>query len=492
MEHNFMNHMSREAINNSDSLLLGVGSTGLREDISLNQKLDYPTITSTSSTPNWVLKLVNEFSMKEESFAARRCCPMRCTMFRAPTNMKRVNERAYDPVLVSIGPFHYKNALLQEMEEHKLRFLFGSMRYESKEEREHWLQQLADAMKRLEGRARWCYSEAFEHISTDDFVRMMVIDGCFIIELFRYYLRSEKEILDDPIFRTRWKLPVIRLDLVKLENQLPFFVLQELYQLTSLGHEPPLIHVALKFLDPLLTRAQKTPIQDHFLEQAPDHLLALFHSTFKPIYHQPLPISFGSLMQEKKCLIPSVRELQRVGISLKSGEGDLLDIKYHSHHMTFLTGRALLEIPPLFIDHKTGPILRNLVAYEQCDKIVRPYFTSYIMFFDGLVNTPEDVQILRKKKIFYHVLGSDNEVSELLNDLTKDVAYDWHDCYLSPLIHNIYLHSNKAYLKIQAAIRREYFSSPVNSISYLITFLLLYLTVIQTMFTVIAYIRPRP
>ncbi|KAK7849329.1 UPF0481 protein At3g47200-like [Quercus suber] len=493
MEHNFMNHMSREAISNSDSLLLGVGSTGLREDISLNQKLDYPTITSTSSTPNWVLKLVNEYSMKEESFATPRYCPMPCTMFRAPTNMKRVDEHAYDPVLVSIGPFHYKNPLLKEMEEHKLRFLFGSMRYESKEEREHWLQRLAEAMKRLEGRARWCYSEAFKHISTDDFVRMMVIDGCFIIELFRYYLRSEKEILDDPIFRTRWKLPVIRLDLVKLENQLPFFVLQELYLLTSLGHEPPLIRVALNFLDPLLTRAQKTPIKDHFLEQAPDHLLALFHSTFKPIYHHPLPSSYGSLIQEKKCLIPSVRELQRVGIFLKSGEGDLLDIKYQSHHMTVLTGRASLEIPPLFIDYKTGPILRNLVAYEQCNRSVKPYFTSYIIFFDGLVNTPEDVQILRNKRIFYHVLGSDHEVSVLLNDLTKDVAYDhWHECYLSPLIQKIYLRSNKTYLKIIAAIRREYFSSPTNTISYLITFLLLYLSVIQTMFTIIAYIRPHP
>ena len=65
--------------------------------------------------------------------------------------------------------------------------------------------------------------------------------------------------------------------------------------------------------------------------------------------------------------------------------------------MTILTGRALLEIPHLFIDHKTGPILRNLVAYEQCDKTVKPYFTSYIMFFDGLVNTPEDVQIVRRR-----------------------------------------------------------------------------------------------
>ena len=128
---------------------------------------------------------------------------------------------------------------------------------------------------------------------------------------------------------------------------------------------------------------------------------------------------------------------------------------------------------------KTGPILRNLVAYEQCNKSVKPYFTSYIIFFNGLMNKPKDIQILCKKRILYHVLGSNNEVCDLLNSLTKDVAYDWHECYLSPLIQKIYLRSNKTYPKIMVAIRHKYFSSPINSISYIIMVLLLYLSVIQ-------------
>ena len=98
-------------------------------------------------------------------------------MFRAPTNMRRVDKHAYDLAVVSIGPFHYKKALVQG---HKLQFLFSLTRYQSKEEREHRLQHLAEAMKKLEGRARQCYSETFEDISTDFFVRMMAIDGCFI------------------------------------------------------------------------------------------------------------------------------------------------------------------------------------------------------------------------------------------------------------------------------------------------------------------------
>ena len=90
-------------------------------------------------------------------------------MLRAPTNMKRVDEHVYDPVLDSIDPFHYKKKLLQEMEEHKLRFLFCLMRYQGKEKRELRLLRLAEAMKRLEGRARQCYLEDFEHIKKKKF-----------------------------------------------------------------------------------------------------------------------------------------------------------------------------------------------------------------------------------------------------------------------------------------------------------------------------------
>ena len=82
-------------------------------------------------------------------------------MFRAPTNMRRVDKCAYDHAVVSIGPFHYKQALVQG---HKLQFLFSLTRYQSKEEGENRLQHLAEAMKKLVGRARQCYSETFEDI----------------------------------------------------------------------------------------------------------------------------------------------------------------------------------------------------------------------------------------------------------------------------------------------------------------------------------------
>ena len=53
----------------------------------------------------------------------------------------------------------------------------------------------------------------------------------------------------------------------------------------------------------------------------------------------------------------------------------LLDIKFKSEE---------LMIPTLFIDDGIGPFLRNLVAYEQSNRYVAPFFSSCC--FPGLLS----------------------------------------------------------------------------------------------------------
>ncbi|CAB4293861.1 unnamed protein product [Prunus armeniaca] len=60
---------------------------------------------------------------------------------------------------------------------------------------------------------------------------MMILDGCFLIELFRKY-QSHQEDVNDPIFRMDCMFQYLCHDLLLLENQLPWFVLQHLYHLT--------------------------------------------------------------------------------------------------------------------------------------------------------------------------------------------------------------------------------------------------------------------
>lgn len=130
------------------------------------------------------------------------------TIYHVPRNMKEVYRKAYLPKLVSIGPFHHGARHLWIMEEHKMRYLLRTLGYELDQGKDpckgeelevrslgvvQRLEQLEMVVKELEPRARECYSE-FLDIETDEFVKMMVIDGCFLIELLRLYYKFDQEV----------------------------------------------------------------------------------------------------------------------------------------------------------------------------------------------------------------------------------------------------------------------------------------------------------
>ncbi|KAM2585140.1 hypothetical protein TB2_046044 [Malus domestica] len=45
---------------------------------------------------------------------------------------------------------------------------------------------------------RSCYDEEIDHLSSDQFVKMMVVVGCFIIQLIREYCQEDED--DDNVF----------------------------------------------------------------------------------------------------------------------------------------------------------------------------------------------------------------------------------------------------------------------------------------------------
>ena len=94
---------------------------------------------------------------------------------------------------------------------------------------------------------------------------MMLIDGCFIIELFKElnqkqnFTQQKLDIDEERSLIKRWMLPTLRRDLIMLENQLPLFVLCELFQLitnssSSTKATPSLQELALRFFNPLFQR----------------------------------------------------------------------------------------------------------------------------------------------------------------------------------------------------------------------------------------------
>ncbi|KAK9921198.1 hypothetical protein M0R45_029719 [Rubus argutus] len=120
-------------------------------------------------------------------------------------------------------------------------------------------------------------------MSSSDFVEMMVLDGYFIIELFRHVCRNDDVIgKNDPISSMPWLIPILTRDLLKLENQLPFFILERLFDLTHTpGFGDPLPLLALKFFNlsfPRPIQVLKETSGDS--EAGVSHLLSLFHLSF--------------------------------------------------------------------------------------------------------------------------------------------------------------------------------------------------------------------
>ncbi|XP_031405698.1 uncharacterized protein LOC116214433 [Punica granatum] len=131
-------------------------------------------------------------------------------IFRVRHDIRAVNEKAYEPKLLSIGPYHYdkRRSKLQHMEEHKLRYLDDIIRRREERDgvsRTDQLREYLRVLEELKDRARGYYAEAVA-LEKDDFQEMLLLDGCFIIEQFRQATwiarRHEREM--DPLFMADW------------------------------------------------------------------------------------------------------------------------------------------------------------------------------------------------------------------------------------------------------------------------------------------------
>ncbi|KAJ1377774.1 hypothetical protein SESBI_48527 [Sesbania bispinosa] len=82
----------------------------------------------------------------------------------------------------------------------------------------------------MEERAFSCYDGPI-NLSNNEFVEMVVIDGCFVLELFRGATEGFEKLgysRNDHIFGMCGSMHSIQKDMIMLENQHPLFVLDRL------------------------------------------------------------------------------------------------------------------------------------------------------------------------------------------------------------------------------------------------------------------------
>ncbi|KAJ6302202.1 hypothetical protein OIU77_016316 [Salix suchowensis] len=154
----------------------------------------------------------------------------KCCIFRVPPILRRHRESAYIPNAFSIGPWHRNLPLMESTEKIKLKYLEGLLSRESKSG--VTLKELYDSTKEIKKEARSCYAEPIDD-AEEDFIRILVIDGCFLIELFRKDQDSGLREDDDPIFNMACMMQYLYHDLILVENQIPWLVLEHLFNKTS-------------------------------------------------------------------------------------------------------------------------------------------------------------------------------------------------------------------------------------------------------------------
>ncbi|KAJ6398355.1 hypothetical protein OIU77_019204 [Salix suchowensis] len=334
------------------------------------------------------------------------------------------------------------------------------------------LEVLLKAIQPLEQQARECYSQII-HLDSDEFIEMMVVDGCFIIELFRKVGNVVDFEDDDPIVTMAWIIPFFYRDLLRLENQIPFFVLECLFDITRMPGEesgPSLCKLALDFFNYALQRPDHIIARHNNLKAR--HLLDLIRSSFID-FEQAEPLGTDTSTP----VIHSVSKLRRAGIELSQGnpEDSFLVVRFEN---------GVIEMPTITIDETITSFLLNCVAFEQCHNGSSKHFTTYATLLDCLVNTFKDVEHLCDCNIIENYFGTDSEVASFINDLGKEVAFDIERCYLSKLFSDIDEYYKNSWHVQWASFRYTYFSTPWSFISALAALIILLLTVAQTFYTI--------
>ena len=139
-----------------------------------------------------------------------------CCIFRVPDVLRRQKEQAYEPDIVSIGPLHRgadaKFELVENVKEWYLKCLLERMKTTMS------LDSLIDIIKELEKEARGCYSDPCKHLDQIVFIQMLILDGCFLIELFRKAADARQVDNNDPIFNVPCMLGYLYHDLVSRKS----------------------------------------------------------------------------------------------------------------------------------------------------------------------------------------------------------------------------------------------------------------------------------
>ncbi|CAL2234824.1 unnamed protein product [Prunus armeniaca] len=397
-----------------------------------------------------------------------------CCIYRVPERLRHVSEKAYTPQVVSIGPLHHGKQGLKAMEDHKKRYLQDYIR-RTRVSLADYVQKVKDQ----EAKLRSCYAETIQ-VSSDEFVRIILVDAAFIIEVLLRYHFDELQDENDCIFNKPYMLQDVWPDMRLLENQLPFFILEELFDPDKIKvssnnnniERLSILNLCHNFFKNLMHIEGTDGNMEKLRASKVEHFVDFCRNLYLP-----LPLKPHAKGRLETLNTPSITELHRAGVKFKVGSPkNLFDIQF---------ANGILEIPKLAISDETELTIRNLLAFEQCH-CIENYINDYVVIMDRFVNTAKDVELLVKHGIVENSLGDSGEGSTLINNLADGVIVDPNDFYFAILCADLNKYCRTTWHKWQANLRQNYCNTPWATISIAAAIFLLILTFIQTVCSVIS------
>ncbi|URD99278.1 UPF0481 protein [Musa troglodytarum] len=334
------------------------------------------------------------------------------TIFKAPKHIREIDTRAYEPVILALGPYHRAKPDLQAMNQLKWHYLKKFLLRNTVKSLVDYLKQV----KALESQARMAYAEEL-NMSSNDFLQMLLLDACFVVETITFWEQIVQglEAVQNPIESTSWAPRAVARDMLLLENQLPFFLLRTLFDAAFPYQSGNLPVLVLNFIG----RFVRTGNMDiASLSGSPHHLLHIFHSCIIPETERGRnPVVVTGQASSEVPWMPNATLLKEVGVQFKMrvAAKSFLDV-------TFQNG--VMEMTQLIIDRDTSTLFSNLTAFEQCHKGANPVVTAYVLLMKSIIDTAADVQLLKRDKIVIGAWGHSKEVANLFHDLVTDKVFD--------------------------------------------------------------------
>ncbi|GLJ34780.1 hypothetical protein SUGI_0700000 [Cryptomeria japonica] len=408
---------------------------------------------SNCSSESWLIDVKKAFIPPHKMWqVSTKVC-----IYRMPKCIMDWKVEAYAPSVISFGPYHHRKIpRLFLMDQYKLEAVHRVLaRLDIN------VTELVGEIQKLESEIRECYGEPLEW-DGETLSWMLTMDACFILEFFKSLAKPRCDsdincfslVFQNDDTCNSMLLDILD-DILKMENQIPLYILITLLQLEYETREKTITELVERLImSPLFDGSPffssfsndqtKLKLKEHLQKNPPPfYLLDLSRMLIIDVLAHPSPESapvveypdgnddnnitndrercgwwrnvglpdwrqrlscvdilnncfhatnstLGQQLSDSTTYIPCF-QLQGAGIKFQPGK-----IRFEKKRCRSST----LFLPGIIVDRCTETRLRNLMAYEECQRCSwspqETVISQYVMMFWNLIDSEKDVSILKK------------------------------------------------------------------------------------------------